>query len=110
MEYAGRLFVEELLTASPWRNPMGPDQVTELMRMLLKEALIISGPILLLATVVSLSVSLTLTLLSLQDQTLSTVPRLVTVAAAILVGAPWIVRRMAEYTIALFSDLHRFAR
>ena len=89
---------------------MGPDQVTELLRMLLKEALIISGPILLLATVVSLLVSLTLTLLSLQDQTLSTVPRLVTVGTAILVGAPWIVRRMAEYTIALFGDLHRFAR
>jgi flagellar biosynthetic protein FliQ len=52
---------------------MGPDQVTELMRMLLKEALIISAPVLLLATVISVIVSLTLTLISLQDQTLSQV-------------------------------------
>jgi flagellar biosynthesis protein FliQ len=89
---------------------MGPDQVTELMRMLLKEALMISGPVLLLATAVSFLVSLTLTLVSLQDQTLSQVPRLAVVGAALLVGAPWIIRRMAAYTVGLLGDLHRFAR
>jgi flagellar biosynthesis protein FliQ len=89
---------------------MGPDQVTELFRMLLKEAFIISGPILLLATFVSFVVSLVLTLISLQDQTLSTVPRLFVVSSAILVGAPWIVRRLVAYSVGLLGDLHRFAR
>jgi flagellar biosynthesis protein FliQ len=89
---------------------MGPDQVTELMRMLLKEALIISAPVLLLATLVSVVVSLTLTLISLQDQTLSQVPRLAIVGVALLVGAPWIIRRLAYYTIGLFSDFHRFVQ
>jgi flagellar biosynthesis protein FliQ len=89
---------------------MGPDQVTELMRMLLREALIISAPVLLLATVVSVVVSLTLTLISLQDQTLSQVPRLAIVGVALLVGAPWIIRRLAVYTIGLLGDLHRFTR
>ena len=89
---------------------MGPDQVTELMRMLLKEALIVSAPVLLLATVVSVVVSLTLTLISLQDQTLSQVPRLAVVGVALLVGAPWIIRRFATYTISLLGDLHRFAQ
>jgi flagellar biosynthetic protein FliQ len=89
---------------------MGPDQVTELMRMLLKEALIISAPVLLLATVISVIVSLTLTLISLQDQTLSQVPRLAIVGIALLVGAPWIIRRLAYYTIGLLSDFHRFVQ
>jgi flagellar biosynthesis protein FliQ len=89
---------------------MGPDQVTELMRMLLKEALIISAPVLLLATVISVVVSLTLTLISLQDQTLSQVPRLAIVGVALLVGAPWIIRRLAYYTIGLLSDFHRFVQ
>jgi flagellar biosynthetic protein FliQ len=89
---------------------MGPDQVTELMRMLLKEALIISAPVLLLATVISVVVSLTLTLISLQDQTLSQVPRLAIVGIALLVGAPWIIRRFAYYTISLLSDFHRFVQ
>jgi flagellar biosynthetic protein FliQ len=89
---------------------MGPDQVTELMRMLLKEALIISAPVLLLATLISVVVSLTLTLISLQDQTLSQVPRLAIVGIALLVGAPWIIRRLAYYTIGLLSDFHRFVQ
>jgi flagellar biosynthetic protein FliQ len=89
---------------------MGPDQVTELMRMLLREALIISAPVLVLATVVSVIVSLTLTLISLQDQTLSQVPRLAIVGVALLVGAPWIIRRLATYTIGLLGDLHRYTR
>ncbi len=99
--------LEELLVS---RRAMGPDQVTELMRMLLKEALIISAPVLLLATVISVIVSLTLTLISLQDQTLSQVPRLAIVGVALLVGAPWIIRRLAYYTIGLLSDFHRFVR
>jgi flagellar biosynthesis protein FliQ len=89
---------------------MGPDQVTELMRMLLKEALIVSAPVLLLATIISVIVSLTLTLISLQDQTLSQVPRLAIVGMALLVGAPWIIQRFASYTINLLSDFHRFVR
>jgi len=89
---------------------MGPDQVTELMRMLMREALIISAPALLLATVVSVIVSLVLTLISLQDQTLSQVPRLAIVGVALLVGAPWIIHRLAAYTIGLLGDFHRYTR
>ena len=87
---------------------MGPDQVAELMRQLLKEALIISTPILVLAAVTSFALSLFQTLTSLQDQTLSTVPRLLIVAIVMLVGLPWFLRRMVFFTVTLFSDLHRY--
>jgi flagellar biosynthetic protein FliQ len=87
---------------------VGPDQVAELMRQLLKEALIISTPILLLAAVTSFALSLFQTLTSLQDQTLSTVPRLLIVAAVLLVGLPWFLRRLIFYTVTLYSDLHRY--
>ena len=87
---------------------MSPDQVAELMRHLLKEALIISTPILLLAAVTSFALSLFQTLTSLQDQTLSTVPRLLIVAAVLLVGLPWFLRRLIFYTVTLYSDLHRY--
>jgi flagellar biosynthetic protein FliQ len=89
-------------------NDVGPDQVAELMRQLLKEALIISTPILLLAAVTSFALSLFQTLTSLQDQTLSTVPRLLIVAAVLLVGLPWFLRRLIFYTVTLYSDLHRY--
>ncbi len=87
---------------------MGPDQVAELMRQLLREALIISTPILVLAAVTSFALSLFQTLTSLQDQTLSTVPRLLIVAAVLLVGLPWFLRRLIFYTVTLYSDLHRY--
>ena len=32
------------------------------------------------------------------------------VGVALLVGAPWIIRRLAYYTIGLLSDFHRFVR
>lgn len=87
---------------------MGPDQVAEMMRHLLKEALIVSAPILLLASVTSFLLSLVQTLTSLQDQTLTTVPRILIVVAALLVGMPWFLRRILYYTVMLFSDLHRY--
>lgn len=87
---------------------MGPDQVAELMRHLLKEALIVSAPVLLLAAITSFVLSLFQTLTSLQDQTLSTVPRLLIVAVVMLVGLPWFLRRMVFFTVTLLNDFHRY--
>ena len=87
---------------------MGPDQVAELMRHLLKEALIVSAPILFLAAAVSFLLSLFQTLTSLQDQTLSTVPRLLIVAVAMLVGLPWFLRRIIFFTVTMLNDFHRY--
>ena len=87
---------------------MGPDQVVELMRNLLREALIVSAPVLIAASITSLVLSLLQTLTSLQDQTMTTVPRLLIVVSLMLVALPWFVRRLVTYTVLLFTDLHRY--
>ena len=87
---------------------MGSDQVVELMRHLLMEALVLSVPVLVAALAISLVLSLLQTLTSLQDQTLSTVPRLLVVALLMLAGLPWFVRRLVTYTLVLFKDFHRY--
>jgi flagellar biosynthesis protein FliQ len=87
---------------------MGPDEAAELMRNLLREALILGAPLLLAACVTSFLVSLFQTLTSLQDQTISTVPRLLVVVGLLLAGLPWFVGRLMNYTLMLFSDFHRF--
>jgi flagellar biosynthetic protein FliQ len=84
------------------------DQVAELMRMLLREAIILGGPVLLAASLTSFVLSLVQTLTSLQDQTLTTVPRLLIVVALMLVGMPWFLSRLVTYTVRLFSDFHRY--
>jgi len=47
-------------------------------------------------------------LTSLQEQTLTTVPRLLVVVALMLVGMPWFLERLVNYTIRLFADFHRY--
>ena len=87
---------------------MGPDQAAELMRDLLKEALVLGAPVLLAACITSFAISLIQTLTSLQDQTLSTVPRLLVVAGLLMAALPWYLDRLMRYTVGLFGDFHRF--
>jgi flagellar biosynthetic protein FliQ len=49
-------------------------------------------------------------LTSLQDQTISTVPRLAAVAAAALLFFPWMLRKLMLFTIGMWSDFHPFVR
>ena len=87
---------------------MTPDMVAELLRQLMKEALILSAPVLVAAALLSFLLSLMQTLTSLQDQSLTTVPRLVALALILLAGTPWFLNRMAAYTRILLTDFHRF--
>ena len=87
---------------------MGTDLVVYLMRHLLREALLVSAPILIAACVISFVLSLVQTLTSLQDQTLSTVPRLLVVASLMLAAFPWFAKRLVSYTILLLTDFHRY--
>lgn len=87
---------------------MGADQVVELMRHLLVEALLLSAPLLVSAALISLLVSLLQTLTSVQEQTLTAVPRLLVVFVVAMVTLPWTVHRLVAYTVGLFSDFHRF--
>ena len=87
---------------------MGSDQVVHLMRQLLTEAMLMSAPLLLAAAAISLIVSLMQTLTSVQEQTLTAVPRLVTVFVVTMVAMPWMIHRLVSYTGGLFSDFHRY--
>jgi flagellar biosynthetic protein FliQ len=87
---------------------MGTDQAVELMRNLLREALILSAPLLIAASLTSFVLSLLQTLTSLQEQTLTTVPRLLIVVTLALIALPWFARRLVTYTVLLFTDLHRY--
>jgi len=82
--------------------------VAELLRQLMKESMILAAPVLIAAAFISFVLSLVQTLTSLQDQSLTTVPRLAAVSAILLAGMPWFLSRMATYTRVLLTDLHRY--
>ncbi len=87
---------------------MNSEQVVDLVRKALEMAVLLGAPLLIIVTVVSLLINLVQVLTSLQDATLSTVPRLVAAVAAAFLLTPWMVRRMTTYTVQLFSDLRPF--
>ncbi len=89
---------------------MAPDQTVALIRQLLVQAVILCTPLLVSAALVSLLVSLLQTLTSVQEQTLTAVPRLLVVFAVAMVTMPWMIHRLTAYTIGLLGDLHRYIR
>jgi flagellar biosynthetic protein FliQ len=87
---------------------MGPDQTVEIMRRVLIEAMLLSAPLLVTASVVSLMVSLLQTLTSVQEQTLTAVPRLVVVFVVTVAVLPWMVHRLVSFTVHLFTGFHKY--
>jgi len=90
------------------RGYMGPDMAAEMARNLLIQAMVISAPLLLAACLVSLVLALLQTLTSVQEMTLTVVPRLLVVFVIAVVTMPWLVGRLVSYTVALWSDFHRY--
>jgi flagellar biosynthetic protein FliQ len=87
---------------------MGPDMAAEMGRNLLIQAMVLSAPILLVACAVSIALSLVQTLTSVQEQTLTVVPRLFAVFAVAIATMPWLAGRMVRYTLELWMDFHRY--
>lgn len=85
---------------------MGTDQVIALSRTMLIEVALLLAPLLIVTVAISLVVNIVQVLTSLQDQTLSSVPRLLGTGAALFVLMPWMWRHLALYTLRLLSDFH----
>ena len=84
--------------------------VIEMMRHTLETALWMGAPLLIVATIVGLLINVVQVLTSLQESTVSTVPRLFAVAAATLLLMPWMARRLTMFTVQMFSDFRPFLR
>jgi flagellar biosynthesis protein FliQ len=89
---------------------MGADQIVEVMRRTIETAFWMGAPLLIIATVIGLVINVVQVLTSLQETTISTVPRLFAVAAATVLLMPWMVRRIGMFTVQLLSDFRPFLR
>ena len=89
---------------------MGSEHVVEMMRRTLMTAVWMGAPLLIIATVVGLLINVVQVLTSLQETTVSTVPRLFAVAAATVLLMPWMAHRLATFTMQMFSDFQPLLR
>jgi flagellar biosynthetic protein FliQ len=82
---------------------MSESNVVELSTQLMWTAALLAAPILLTALIVGLAVSLFQGLTSLQDQTLSFVPKIIAVGIALVIAASWMVQTLLSFTVNAFA-------
>lgn len=70
--------------------------------------LIICGPLLILALVVGLLVSIFQATTQIQEQTLAFVPKIVAVLLGLIFLGPWMLTHMISYATEIFANLNRF--
>ena len=83
-------------------------QITDLARQLFLTVLILGGPVLLVGLVVGVGVSLFQALTSVQEQTLSLIPKMFAVIGVVLLLLIPGIRILREYAISVMSQLNTF--
>lgn len=76
----------------------------------LKTAVMLTAPLLGVALIVGLLVSLLQALTSLQEMTLSYVPKMAAVAAILLILAPWMMQILADFTVQVINFIPEVSR
>ena len=89
---------------------MNMEQSIEILRQLIGTSLLVVSPILIGSLVVGLIVSLMQSVTSIQEQTLSFVPKLVAISLVLVLGAPWILRQLMQFTITYITRLPEMVR
>jgi flagellar biosynthetic protein FliQ len=89
---------------------MNMEQSLEVLRVLITTSLLVVSPILLVSLSVGIVVSLFQSVTSIQEQTLSFVPKLVAISAALILGAPWMLRTLMQFTTSFLSRLPEMVR
>jgi flagellar biosynthesis protein FliQ len=89
---------------------MSQEMILKLAKDTLQITLMISGPMLVVALVIGILVSIAQVVTSIQDMTLSFVPRVIAVFVTFLFVFPWIMSTLLAFTSQLYGHLERFAR
>jgi len=84
---------------------MTPEAVMSMTYQALKVALIMAGPLLLVTLIVGLVISIFQAATQINEMTLSFIPKLLAVGAALVLLGPWLISTMVDYIQALFSGI-----
>jgi len=84
---------------------MNPEFAAELLKTLIFEGVTLATPILMTALVVGLSISLFQSVTSIQEQTLTFVPKALAIVGLLVVILPWLLRSLIEFTTAVIQKM-----
>lgn len=84
---------------------MNPEFAAELLKSLIFQAVSLAAPILLTALVIGLLISLFQSVTSIQEQTLTFVPKALCIVGLLVLLMPWILRSLVEFTTAVIQKM-----
>lgn len=87
---------------------MTVDHVVQLTRLALEAAFWVTMPVLGAVTVISLAINIAQVMTSIQDTTVTTVPRLTAVGVILFVLTPWMLNHLVTFTVLLFADFRPY--
>lgn len=87
---------------------MSQDFVLSLAENSIFTILLTVGPLLILALVVGLLVSIFQATTQIQEQTLAFIPKIVAVLLGVVFFGPWMLDKVIEFTSSLFQNLNQF--
>ena len=89
---------------------MGIEEVTAVSSEALYLVIKLATPVLLVSLVVGLIISIFQTVTSIQEQTLTFVPKIIAVFFTLIVLGHWILNEMTQFMIRLWSDFPLYIR
>ncbi|HTO02975.1 MAG TPA: flagellar biosynthetic protein FliQ [Opitutus sp.] len=84
---------------------MNPELAIDFFKSTVVFALYTVAPFLILTLIIGLATSLIQSVTSLQEQTLTFVPKLLGLSALILILTPWLLRSLTEFTITIITRM-----
>lgn len=82
---------------------MTPQMVVSIGREALTLTIMIAGPMLLFGLIVGVSVALFQAITQIQEMTLTFIPKILAVAAALLIFLPWMINMATDFTRHMFE-------
>ena len=89
---------------------MNEDFVMSLGNEALKTTLMISAPLLLVAMVVGIMVSLAQAVTQINEATLTFIPKILAIAVVLVIGGPWMLEILTHYTTDLITSFPQLVR
>ena len=89
---------------------MTPEFLVSFTQEAIKLTLLVAMPMLGLGLVVGLMISVFQSVTSIQEMTLTFVPKIIAVFLALIYFAPWMLEKMMTYTINLISNIPTYIR
>lgn len=82
---------------------MTPEQIVDICRRALELVLMTAAPMLIVALLIGLLISIFQAATQIQEQTLTFIPKIVAVFVTLLIAAPWMIQRFIVFTNELYS-------